>query len=77
MIDFADLYEPATIEKKAKELLRVMRDWNILGNKLPLSTSIGITLYPQDGTDIRKLLKYADSAMYRAKEKGRNNYQFF
>lgn len=42
-----------------------------------ISTSIGITTFPSDGTEIDKLLKNADTAMYHAKELGRNNYQFF
>lgn len=39
--------------------------------------SIGITVYPLDSTDSETLLKYADTAMYQAKEKGRNNFQFY
>lgn len=42
-----------------------------------VSPSIGISMYPEDGQDIETLLKNADSAMYSAKEKGRNNYQFY
>jgi diguanylate cyclase (GGDEF)-like protein len=47
------------------------------GNEIYISTSIGISLYPSDGTDIDTLVKQADTAMYYAKEKGRNNCQFF
>lgn len=46
-------------------------------HKLYISTSIGISLYPQDDTDTQKLVMYADSAMYRAKDAGRNNFQFY
>jgi diguanylate cyclase (GGDEF)-like protein/PAS domain S-box-containing protein len=41
-----------------------------------LSVSIGIAIYPEDGTDGKALLKNADGAMYRAKELGKNGYQF-
>ena len=47
------------------------------GNKLSITASIGIALFPNDGEDIETLLKNADIARYRAKEKGRNNYQFY
>jgi diguanylate cyclase (GGDEF)-like protein/PAS domain S-box-containing protein len=45
--------------------------------ELHMSASIGIALCPQDGSGVEVLLKNADSAMYEAKERGRNNYQFY
>ncbi|WP_168163374.1 EAL domain-containing protein [Curvibacter sp. PAE-UM] len=47
------------------------------GNELSTSASIGVALYPQDGSDFDILRKKADMAMYRAKEAGRNTYRFF
>jgi EAL domain-containing protein (putative c-di-GMP-specific phosphodiesterase class I) len=47
------------------------------GRELQVTCSIGFSLYPIDGTDVDTLLKNADAAMYRAKEQGRNNVQFF
>ena len=42
-----------------------------------VTTSIGIASFPSDGSDAETLVKHADVAMYRAKERGRNTYQFF
>ena len=47
------------------------------GQELTVTCSAGISLYPQDGPDVDTLLKNADAAMYRAKEAGRNNFQFY
>ncbi len=47
------------------------------GHKLFLSSSIGISLFPQDGETADDLIRHADSAMYHAKESGRGNFKFF
>ncbi len=47
------------------------------GHNLVVTTSIGIASIPTDGQDANVLMKNADLAMYRAKERGRNNYQFY
>ena len=44
---------------------------------LHVTTSIGLSVYPEDGLDVETLLKNADAAMYHAKENGRQSYQFF
>jgi diguanylate cyclase len=50
---------------------------SIDGHELHIGISIGISIYPKDGTDAETLLKSADTAMYYAKDDGRNNYRFF
>jgi diguanylate cyclase (GGDEF)-like protein len=47
------------------------------GKELYVTCSAGISIYPQDGRDVDTLLKNADAAMYRAKEHGRSNFQFY
>jgi diguanylate cyclase (GGDEF)-like protein len=44
---------------------------------IKITASIGVTLYPEDGLDINALIKKSDEAMYRVKENGRNNYQYY
>lgn len=51
--------------------------FDIEGHRLTTSFSIGISLYPEDGRDFDTLLKKADTAMYHAKDTGRNIYRFF
>ena len=46
-------------------------------HELHISVSIGISIYPDDGQDAETQIKNADTAMYHAKESGRNNYKFF
>jgi diguanylate cyclase (GGDEF)-like protein/PAS domain S-box-containing protein len=62
----------------AEKILKVLREpIQFEGQTLYISSSIGISFYPQDDLDAYNLLKYADAAMYKAKEEGRNNYQFY
>lgn len=49
----------------------------LVGHEIFITTSVGVALYPQDGETFEELLKNADTAMYNAKERGRDNYQFF
>ena len=65
----------AVVARKVIELVSQPHD--IEGRVLHVTTSVGISIYPEDGTDPATLLRNADLAMYHAKESGRNNFQFF
>ena len=65
----------ATVAQKIVEVFT--RPFNISGHQIYTSASVGITIYPFDDETIDGLIKSADTAMYRAKEHGRNTYQFF
>ncbi|BEV16917.1 bifunctional diguanylate cyclase/phosphodiesterase [Herbaspirillum sp. DW155] len=58
-------------------LAAVAKPWQSGDREFQVTASIGVSRYPVDGKDVETLLKQADSAMYRAKEQGRNNFQFF
>ncbi len=56
---------------------RIADSYDIKGSVVNISTTIGISVYPADGSDAEGLLKNADIAMYHAKKKGRNRFQFY
>jgi diguanylate cyclase (GGDEF)-like protein/PAS domain S-box-containing protein len=60
-----------------KMLLTLAAPHSIAEKELHITASIGISIYPDDGRDADTLIRCADTAMYHAKDKGRNNYQFF
>jgi len=60
-----------------KLLTQVSHPLNVGGRELRPTCSIGVSVFPQDGDDPETLLRNADAAMYRAKELGRNRFQFF
>ena len=62
----------------AQKILNHLREpLDLDGHPLVVTTSIGITILPSDGRDPNTLMRNADLAMYKAKERGRNNYQFY
>lgn len=67
--------EVVRVAERILELFR--KPLSLAGHQFFITASIGITLYPSDGEDLHILLKNADTAMYRAKEQGKNNYSFF
>ncbi len=75
------LPEIKQVQDSGKVAQRIMeslsRPFVVAGHEVFVTASMGITIYPLDGEDADSLLKNADSAMYNAKEQGRNNYQFY
>jgi diguanylate cyclase (GGDEF)-like protein len=65
----------ATVARKI--LAAVARPFVLAGQEYRVTASIGISTYPQDGLDEQTLTKNADVAMYKAKEEGKNNFQFY
>jgi predicted signal transduction protein with EAL and GGDEF domain len=58
-------------------LAAALRPLQIFGQEIRVTASIGISLFPGDGEDEQVLMKNADTAMYQAKEEGKNNFQFY
>ena len=62
----------------AERILEVLQRQRVIdGQEFMVTTSIGVTIAPQDGNDVETLLRNADTAMYRAKDRGRDNYQMY
>ena len=73
-----EIYTEEDASRIAQRILKFLKQpFHIEGHQLYISSSIGIAVYPDDGEDAQTLLRNADVALYRAKEKGRNNYQFY
>lgn len=73
--EFEELSDVAHVAQKILE--NISRDFLLEGERLKVTPSIGISIYPDDGERIDVLIKNADTAMYHAKESGRANFQFF
>jgi len=73
-----ELDGPKAAEMVAQKLMHVLnKPFELNGREVFVTASAGISLFPLDGDDPDTLIKHADTAMYRAKEAGRTNYQFF
>lgn len=78
VIIYENMEQVQDISHLATDILVTLSEaMEIEKNTLYISSSIGISVFPDDGTTTQNLLKYADSAMYKAKEEGRNNYQYY
>ncbi|MCP4187055.1 MAG: EAL domain-containing protein [Gammaproteobacteria bacterium] len=74
----SDINESRTLIKKIENLLEVTTESiEHDGHSIAVSSSIGIALYPDHGSDTATLLHHADQAMYQAKKEGKNTFRFF
>jgi diguanylate cyclase (GGDEF)-like protein len=72
-----DITEQNDIESTVDKILKIFETpFVIKGKEFKITASIGISIYPMDGRDKETLIKHADIAMYKAKERGRNQYVF-
>jgi predicted signal transduction protein with EAL and GGDEF domain len=73
-----DVDQGNDVQTICDQLLQVITEpFELSGQASRVTTSIGIAMYPEDGSDVQTLLKHADAAMYRAKESGKNRYAFY
>ncbi|MDO8775287.1 MAG: EAL domain-containing protein [Burkholderiaceae bacterium] len=73
-----DLQDTSGLEPVLQKLLSALQAvFELNGEQIFVSASIGITVYPLDGTEIEDLFKHADQALYVAKDAGRNRFSFF
>ena len=78
MVIMESLHTPEAISVVANKIVSIVKEPIVLGEQtLHLGTSIGISVYPHNGETSEVLLKNADTAMYKAKDEGRDNYQFY
>ena len=73
--DLSDVREVSLIAHNILNMLE--RDYSLNGHTASITSSIGISSYPKNGSELNALLSAADTAMYRAKSAGRNNAQFY
>jgi diguanylate cyclase (GGDEF)-like protein len=74
----SNIRDAESSEKLAVRLVETIgKPYDINGHRIEISTSIGITLAPRDGSEADQLLQHADLALYRTKADGRNGYSFF
>lgn len=78
VVALLDVEGPADVSHVAEKMLRALaRPILMEGRTLHVNASIGLALYPGDGSDAETLIRNADTAMYHAKTRGRGNFQFF
>ncbi|MBN2644951.1 MAG: EAL domain-containing protein [Desulfuromonadaceae bacterium] len=78
LIIIEDIHSLADVVRPINKLSeKICQPMTVDGHELLVTSSVGICLTPSDSDDTDQLIRFADTAMYRAKERGRNNFQFF
>ena len=73
-----DMVDPGQAAGVAQKILdNVSRPYMLSGQEFSVTASVGVSIYPEDASDVQALMKNADIAMYRAKDAGKNNFQFY
>ncbi len=78
LIVLSGVDDPATVESVAEKILHVLgQTFTLEGRDLHVGASIGVSVIPDDGEDPEEILRYADTAMYQAKQAGRNCFKYY
>ena len=78
VVIMSDIEDKTSVSAIAEKILLVIREpIKVQDYNLYTTASIGIAMYPEDGEERSEIIKHADSAMYHAKDKGKDNYQFY
>ncbi len=78
MVVLPEVEDKALVETVASKIIDIVaQPYTIAGSQCRVTASIGISLYPDDGEDEETLTKHADTAMYQAKEAGKNAFRFY
>jgi diguanylate cyclase (GGDEF)-like protein/PAS domain S-box-containing protein len=78
LVVLEEVADPSPVEIVAKKLLaEAAKPYAVAGRKATVTASIGISLFPDDAADATALMKHADTAMYAAKQAGKNTFRFY
>jgi diguanylate cyclase (GGDEF)-like protein/PAS domain S-box-containing protein len=78
LVLLTDIHDTDDIASIAEKMMQTLGDPCLVGGQeMSISCSVGLAVYPEDGTDFDTLVKNADAAMYHAKESGRNTFRYY
>lgn len=75
LVDLNRAEDASLVTEKVR--MALSEPFSLVGNEVPVTVSLGVSLYPDDGDELPTLFRCADSALYHAKAEGRNNTQFY